>query len=147
MNCQEFESTLNEVLDDRKDPSEDLNLTDHSDQCDDCKELIGLYSSIAGYSHTVDTLGDHSSKLRWKSAYVLAATAAAVLLLLSPIGLWNKAPEVVNVAQLDSKDRALSVDNFESTKSKTDPSFWVDRPLAKIVRIEKFPFSVQRLTS
>lgn len=134
MNCQEFESTLNDVLDERKNPSEHPILVDHSKICDDCSELLGIYTSMGEYSQPVECFqkierpDSPADRSRWRSAYILGATAAAILLLLGPVGgLWNPDPEVVNVAKWNESPAVAQTDTLAeetSTVSQSEPRFW-----------------------
>ena len=52
MHCREFESRLNDILDDRGQPRADSQLAAHADGCDPCRQLLdGQQALFAGLKH------------------------------------------------------------------------------------------------
>jgi hypothetical protein len=104
MHCRDFESRLNDILDDRGQPRADAQLAEHAAQCDPCRALLdGQQALFAGLAHrplpapaagfarrialqvapdVVVVRGASTRRVWWAVATVLS-TAAAVLLVVS----------------------------------------------------------------
>ena len=104
MHCREFESRLNDILDDRGQPRADTQLASHAEACDPCRRLLdgqqALFQGLAqrplpslsgGFARrvvqhaapeVVVARGVSSGRIWWAVATVLS-TAAAVLLVVS----------------------------------------------------------------
>jgi len=104
MHCREFESRLNDILDDRGHPRADAQLAAHADACDPCRQLlvgqqilftglkhrplpavsVGFAGRVVAQAAPTVVVARHSPSWRigWALATVLS-TAAAVLLIVS----------------------------------------------------------------
>jgi hypothetical protein len=104
MHCREFESRLNDILDDRGPPRADTQLAAHAEACEACRRLLDgqqalwnglvqrpLPSTSAGFARrvvqqaapeVVISRGAFARRIWWALATVLS-TAAAVLLVVS----------------------------------------------------------------
>lgn len=109
MQCVEFESRLNRVLDSRLSPDDDGQLAEHARECDDCSSLMqaqrALFAGLrAGRAAVPVDLADRvvsrrhtevtRSRARWRNAgwTVLLATAAS-LAGLAVIAWSNRNPQ------------------------------------------------------
>jgi hypothetical protein len=104
MHCREFESRLNDILDDRGQPRADAQLAAHAEACDGCREMLDGYQALfAGLTRrafpspsaefsqrvveevvpaVVVSHGASARRIGWAVATVFT-TAAAVLLVVS----------------------------------------------------------------
>jgi hypothetical protein len=103
MHCREFESRLNDILDDRGQPRADRQLAAHAEACDPCRQLLeGQQALFTGLKHrplpatstgfaarvvaqaapapTVTRSGSSSRRIGWALATVLTTAAAALLI-------------------------------------------------------------------
>jgi hypothetical protein len=105
MHCHEFESRLNDVLDDRGQPRADGQLVAHAQHCDSCRQLLaGQQALFAGLKHrplaatvltgfadrvvaqsgqAVQVAQRVSPARAWWAVATVLSTAAAVLLVVS----------------------------------------------------------------
>lgn len=120
MHCRDFESRLNDILDDRGQPRADAQLDAHAQVCEPCRQLLaGQQVLLAGLKHrplpaavsagfadrvvaqvkpVVVARGASPSRVWWALGTVLS-TAAAVLLVVSLVWQarrWN-APRPDNI--------------------------------------------------
>jgi hypothetical protein len=120
MHCREFESRLNDILDNRGQPRADGQLVAHAQVCDPCRQLLaGQQALFAGLKHrplaaTVSTgfadrvvaqsgatflVGNRVSPARaWWAVATVLSTAAAVLLIVSLVWQARRG----NVPRLDN---------------------------------------------
>jgi len=103
MHCREFESRLNDILDDRGQPRADAQLAAHADACDPCRQLLaGQQVLFAGLKHRplppvsagfagrvvaqaapASVVSRGSSSRMWWALATVVSTASAVLLIVS----------------------------------------------------------------
>ena len=141
MNCQEFESTLNVMLDLRENPRSDSALMEHSDNCDFCSTSLEIYAAMGEYTEKAKPTSLDAR--RRFTGYVAAVTAAALLfLLLTPLGdYFAREQGQVNMAHANVSPPANG-DAVNSGQTVHDPEFWQKRPLSQMVPLNKFAFQV-----
>jgi hypothetical protein len=117
MHCHEFESRLNDVLDQRGNPHADPRLADHAQQCEDCRArlagsrvLLGGLSRLSlpalprdfarrvvaravGNPSAPQHLASRPPSRAWLAAGVLLASAAAALMAISIVWYARRAGE------------------------------------------------------
>lgn len=146
MKCKEFESSLNELLDLRRDPESDSTLLAHAQECPECEQTLEYYSAFAQLGQSV-TLDPTPAQQQRPYAYFAIGTAAAILLfLLSPlanIGNQNNG-NAMNIAKAAPGEHVLDANRTaKNTRlAKIDSEFWQRRSLANIRLMEGFAFRV-----
>ena len=91
--CQKFDERLNEVMDLRLDPNEDIELKAHALLCGECSELLGIFSELhTGLSgpnkipialmNSYDAADNRAADLRnaWINAIIIGALATLLFI-------------------------------------------------------------------
>jgi hypothetical protein len=101
--CEEFESRLNQILDRRRNPRSDAELSLHAASCPECGDLLAGYQALfAGFKRRDCValpdamparvrlqLGQNRGRAAWRQRAPLALIAASLVVAAILPGLWN----------------------------------------------------------
>ncbi|MEX0939284.1 MAG: hypothetical protein WDZ59_15585 [Pirellulales bacterium] len=150
MQCEKFESQLNEVLDRRAMVENEAELVRHARVCDRCGELLAGYETLLdgvellhvpeinvdlGERVVAELARDRASAGAWRSPAVIGglfALAAALMLAAVPLALWGpgggSADQVVERATAADRQPGEPVTALPGNSSLADvPTLAVDR--------------------
>lgn len=122
MNCEQFESLLNEVLDQRESPQEEIRLAGHAAACPPCAELLEVYTAL-GQLQTDPAFEPNVTATRSARGYVVAALAATILaVLLGPVSeFFPRSEQRLNLAHADPQPLLPQVLSPESEQRLEGP--------------------------
>lgn len=135
MNCHQFESRLNELMDERLTLRDDDSLNLHSQRCQSCRRKLHDFELLRSYfgenkgesravgvrQNLVDTSPASSDRFSWREEgrWLLAAVAAALLAATMPLVLSKRVQAPLSIAQvpLNAKTTLISTsDDSTSTE-------------------------------
>ncbi len=109
MQCEEFEDRINAVLDERRRPAWDAELSLHCDACADCRKMAETYDHLLDGFHAltapeapddlalrvlVDLQNERAPRRRFTRRTAIMATAAAILVAIGPLLHTTPEPQV-----------------------------------------------------
>lgn len=148
MKCQEFETLLNECLDQREDPRQHPALRDHADQCRSCESSLEIYAAIGEFGEL--SLTKSIAEKRRMSGYLTAAAAAALLfVLLGPLGnFFSNESGNVNLAHANTggigENETIGLQPSNGENQVQGSRFWQNRKFASMVPIEQIAYAVSQ---
>ena len=132
MQCEEFESRINAVHDERGDPRADARVADHADECEACADVLTSYQQVLNVVHSATPLEmdtDPTTKIvaqvqlaarrrrRLWMTLVPLAVAASLLIALAP------------AIQMSFNPREVEVASSPKSKSESDTPTAAPRPI------------------